>query len=809
MSDRSSSAVETFTLPVSGMSCAACSSRVQLKLDDLAGLEKASVNLTTHRATVTGTLSVEEVVRAVRETGFEVPVLTERFLITGISCASCVTKTEAALGAVPGVEAAAVNLAAGDVSVTYIPELVSFERLEEAVAGAGYGLVRAEAAEDLSEIEARQQREEVLALRERFLVGAKLMLTNMILMHGLGDELLPWVNHWAQLLLITPVQFWVGMPFHRGAWAAAKHGTTNMNSLITVGTFSAYIYSVIVTVAPDLVAVMGVSAGVYFDTAGMIIVLILMGRLLEARAKGRTSQAIKKLMGLAPTTARVLENGEEIEKEAAELQPGDVVVIRPGERIPVDGSIVEGGSSLDESMVTGESMPVTRGPGEPVIGGTINGEGSFTFAAERVGKETMLARIVEMVREAQGAKPPIARLADKIAAYFVPAVMGVASLTFLVWFFFGPEPALTYALVNFIAVMIIACPCALGLATPTSIMVGTGMGAEHGILIRGGESLETAHKVNAVIFDKTGTLTQGQPILTDWSGSDADLALVAAAEVRSEHPLARAMVDGARARGIEIGEPDAFKAMTGRGVRAKVGGRHLFVGTRALMKKAGVDVSALEEEMTRLEGEGKTAMLVGIDKQAAGVLAVADTLKPESVAAVASLREKGIRVALLTGDNRRTAEAIAHQAGIDEVHAEVLPGQKAGVVETLQEEGYVTAMVGDGINDAPALARADVGIAIGTGADVAMEAADVTLITGDPRGVVTAVELSRATIRNIKQNLFWAFAYNVILIPVAAGVLFPWFGILLSPIFAAAAMGMSSVTVVSNALRLKRFRPSH
>jgi Cu+-exporting ATPase len=603
----------------------------------------------------------------------------------------------------------------------------------------------------------------------------------------------------------------VGWQFYVGAWKTAKHKSTDMNTLIAVGTSAAYVYSVLATFFPWLFAAKGLMAEVYFDTAGTIIVLILLGRLLEARAKGQTSEAIKKLIGLQAKTARVVRDGQEIDIPVEEVEIADLVVVRPGEKVPVDGIVREGYSSVDESMVTGESIPVEKKTGDEVIGATLNKTGTFTFEATKVGKDTMLAQIIKMVEEAQGSKPPIARLADIIASFFVPAVIGIAIITFIVWYFFGPTPALTYAMLNFVAVLIIACPCALGLATPTSIMVGTGKGAENGVLIRGGEALETAHKLTAIVMDKTGTLTKGEPSVTDIlafnNHKEEDiLRYAASAEKGSEHPLGEAIVNRAKEGNIPLVKPENFNAIAGHGIEATIDGRSLLLGNAKLMKYREILLDELEKKAEELSNQGKTPMFVAIDGNPGGIIAVADTLKENSKQAVEALHRMEIEVAMITGDNQRTAEAIARQIGIDRVLSEVLPEVKADEVKKLQAEGKKVAMVGDGINDAPALAQADVGIAIGTGTDVAMESADITLISGDLRGVVTAIALSKATLRNIKQNLFWAFAYNTILIPVAAGVLFPFFGILLNPIFAAAAMGLSSVTVVSNALRLRRFR---
>jgi Cu+-exporting ATPase len=738
--------------------------------------------------------------------------------ITGMSCASCVEKVEKALTGLDGVVQASVNIATEKAAVDYIPSVVGVGDMSRAVRSIGYDVVEVKEEEDLLQKEEKARREGFTRLRKKLIIGIVLTVPVFVLTHpdffGLTAifDLSTQSYFLLQFLFATPVQFWCGWQFYRGAWAVARHRTTDMNTLIAVGTSAAYLYSVAATFFPDFFVARGFAPEVYFDTAAAIIVLILFGRLLEARAKGQTSEAIKKLIGMRPKTARVVMDGREVDIPVEEVRVENIVVVRPGEKVPVDGVVTEGYSSIDESMISGESIPVEKNAGDEVIGATINKTGSFKFRATKVGKETVLAHIIKMVEEAQGTKPPIARMADLIASYFVPAVIGIAIITFIVWYSFGPEPAFTYGLLNFVAVLIIACPCALGLATPTSIMVGTGKGAENGILIRGGESLETAHKLNSIILDKTGTLTKGEPSVTDVVKAPGFeekeiLFYAASAEKGSEHPLGEAIVKEAVDRGIEIAEPEAFNAIPGHGIKAKVNHREVLLGNIKFMKDREIEPGVLLSEAERLSDGGKTPMYVAIDGSAAGLIAVADTLKEYSKEAVSALKRMGLEVVIITGDNRRTAGAISSVLGVERVLSEVLPEDKAREVKKLQDEGKVVAMVGDGINDAPALAQADVGIAIGTGTDVAMEASDITLISGDLRAIVGAITLSSATIRNIRQNLFWAFFYNVSLIPVAAGVLYPFFGILLNPIFAAAAMGMSSVSVVSNALRLRWFKP--
>src|SRR5215204_2203401 len=814
------------SIPVVGMTCASCVRRVERTLSEKEGVDEASVNFAAEKASVTydpTTTNPDDLIGAIRDAGYGAGVRETTFSVTGMTCASCVGRVERALAKVPGVLEARVNLANERATVEYLAGEVEPKDLEMAIEGAGYGVVR----EEDSSVEDSHERGYRL-LKSDFLLAAA--LTALILLGSLPHMLglmLPIPMEWLNLgllLLATPVQFWAGWRFYRGAWGALKHWQANMNTLVVMGTSAAYLYSAVATLAPLLFA--AGRADVYFDTSALIITLILLGRLLESRAKGRTNEAIKKLAGLQAKTARVVRDGEEVDVAVEDVQIGDIVVVRPGEKIPVDGRIVSGESAVDESMITGESMPVTRRVGDEVIGASMNASGSFRFAATKVGEDTALHQIMRMVEEAQGSRAPIQRLADRISAVFAPAVLGVGAATFVIWLLFGPEPAFTFALLNTVAVLIIACPCAMGLATPTSIMVGTGKGAESGILIKGGEALEGAHKLDTVVLDKTGTLTRGQPELTDIVPTNDIpkedlLRLVAAAESGSEHPLGEAIVRGARDRGLPPVEADAFEAISGGGIRARVEGREVLVGSRRFLSESSVPWDGLVAGSEELAREGKTPIFVAVDGETAGLMGVADVVRDESGEAVERLHSLGLEVAMLTGDNHRTAEAIARKLGIDRVVAEVRPGDKAAEVERLQAESKRVGMVGDGINDAPALAQADVGIAIGTGTDVAMEAADLTLISGDVRGVARAIELSKATVRNIKENLFWAFAYNVALIPVAAGVLYPLFAggsvpwILspvlgeygfLNPVLAAAAMALSSVTVVSNALRLRRVK---
>jgi Cu+-exporting ATPase len=846
------------------MTCASCVNRIERYLRKVDGVEEANVNLATETAAVRydpQRVRLEELGRAVEAAGYEarldraesndgrtdarrleVALASPRTFaldIEGMTCASCVNRIERYLRRIDGVAEATVNLVTERATVVARPD-VGVDDIIRAVEAAGYdarllvdGEAQTGAERALPETEPHAaHREAVQATGEtsfqqrhladvrRRLVVAAVLTTPLLL--GLARmtvaPILPEIltNPFFQLALATPVQFYAGWPFYRGAWKVLRHRATDMNTLIAVGTSAAYFYSLAAILVPSFFEAAGIDpmTALYFDTAAVIVTLILLGRFLEARARSHTSDAIRKLVGLAPRTARVIRDGAERDVPIEEVVRGDLVLVRPGEKIPVDGTVRDGSSAVDESMVTGESMPVTKRPGDEVIGGTLNTSGSFRFEATRVGRDTVLAQIVRLVQEAQGSKAPIQRLADVVTGYFVPAVLGIAGLTFVVWLVAGPEPAFNLALLNTIAVLIIACPCALGLATPTSIMVGTGKGAENGVLFRNAEALERLHKVRAVVLDKTGTLTEGRPRVTDFAPAEASrdsaemLRLVAAAERGSEHPLGEAIVRHARdERGLELAEAASFEAVSGAGIRATVDGRRVLVGKPAFLADEGIELGTLREAGERLAAEGKTPVYLAVDGHVAGVVGIADTLKDGSREAVAELHRLGLEVIMLTGDNETTARAIARQVGVHRVLAEVRPDEKAAQVRRLQGEGKLVAMVGDGINDAPALAQADVGIAIGSGTDIAIESAAVTLMSGDLRGVVTAIALSRATLRNIKQNLFWAFAYNVALIPLAAGALYPFTGILLDPILAAAAMALSSVTVVSNALRLRRFRP--
>ncbi len=734
--------------------------------------------------------------------------------VRGMHCAACVGRVERALSSVPGVERASVNLATEQATVSYDPARASVAALQAAVTAAGYELAEPRTGDvPVDDAEQAAREADQRRQRNRLIIGA--VLSAPVLVGGMS-HLLPWVppalrDPWILLALTTPVQFWVGWPFHRGFLHDLRYRNASMATLVSVGTNAAYFFSVAVTLWPHALPQHG--AMTYFDVSAVVITLVVLGRWLEARARGRTSEAIRRLVSLAPRTARVVRNGGELDVPTAEVRVGDFVRIRPGERVPVDGVLTEGASTIDESMLTGESLPAEKTPESKVFAGTVNQTGSFIFRAARVGSETALARIVKLVADAQGSRAPIQRLADRVAAIFVPIVLGIAALTFLAWWAFGPAPSALYALTSAVAVLVIACPCAMGLATPTAIMVATGRGAELGILVRSATALELLDRVNTIVFDKTGTLTVGRLAVTDVISESGDgvagdeiLALAAAAEQGSEHPLGGAIVARAKARGLALPPSGEFASVPGQGIDAMVSDGRVLLGNRTLMDARGIDVEALAPRARALAAEGKTAVYLALGGRALGIIAVADTLKPEAPEAVAALARRGVEVAMLTGDARPTAEAIAARAGIERVLAEVLPEDKAREIVRLQDDGRTVAMVGDGINDAPALARADVGIAMGSGTDVAIEAADVTLVGGDQRGVVAAVDLSRRTMRVIRENLVWAFGYNVVLIPVAAGVLYPIWGVLLSPILAGAAMAFSSVSVVTNSLRLKKWR---
>ena len=832
----------TIDFPVRGMHCASCASRIEKALRAVPGVQDTAVNFGAERAEVRfvpSRTSPEALHRVVEDLGYEVPQEEIVIPIEGMHCASCVNRIEKALTAVPGVTRASVNLATGRAAVSYIPRPTALTDLRRAIEESGYTPLEAAVPEAAIDREKAYRERETRELKKKLMAGA--VLSSLMVFGALphmGLEVLSaWVpsllsNPWTQFLLATPVHFWVGWQFHRGFFMTLRRRTADMNTLVSLGTNAGYFYSVIATVSPSFFVVEG-QAAVYFETVAVLHTLIILGRWLETRARGRTSEAIKKLMGLQPRTARVLRNAVETDIPIEEVRIGDRILVRPGEKIPVDGVVMEGTSAVDESMLTGESLPVAKRPGDEVFGATLNKTGSFVFEATKVGKETALAQIITLVEQAQASKPPIQRLADRIAAVFVPLVVGIALVTFGVWITWGPAPAYIFALSNFMAVLLIACPCAIGLAAPTAVMVGVGKAAEHGILFRGAEPLEMISRLTTVVLDKTGTLTRGEPSVTDIvvssqftvhssqmgrtlnpqpSTLNAEqrevLRLAASAERASEHPLGESIVARAKAEGLPLSMPESFEAIPGHGIRATVEGRHILLGSVKLMQAHGLALDGLAGEAAQLAAEGKTSIFLAIDGSLMGMIAVADTLRPHAQEAVAAFHRLGLEVVMITGDSRTTAEAIAKAVGIERMLAEVLPEEKAGEVRKLQAQGKIVAMVGDGINDAPALAQADVGIAVGTGTDVAMEASDVTLITDDLRAVVTAIALGKQTVRIMKQNFFLAFAYNVILIPVAAGVLYPVFELLMSPIFAGGAMALSSVSVVSNSLRLKAFHPA-
>lgn len=797
------------SLKIEGMSCAACALKIEKKLNKLPGVKGANVNLATEKATVEfddQLIGKEQLEEAVKELGYgilkETSSSTKAELnISGMTCAACSTKIERKLSKTEGVKKATVNLAINKATVEYDPAKIKVSDLIKVVADLGYGAKPVETADQDREKAERER--EIRNLRRELLFAAVLsspLILAMIL--GMSGIDIPFLHDWRfQLALATPVQFIIGFRFYRNSYYALRAKSPNMDVLVAMGTTAAYCYSLYNSFFQELMPGM-MMKDLYFEAAAVIITLILLGKYLEAVAKGKTSEAIKKLMGLQAKTARVIRDGVEIDIPVEEVAIGEVIVVRPGEKIPVDGVIIEGGSAVDESMLTGESLPVEKEVGDEVIGATINKFGTFKFKTTKIGKETVLSQIIKMVEEAQGSKAPIQKIADQVSGVFVPVVLGVAVLTFIIWYF--GDYNLTKGIISAVSVLVIACPCALGLATPTAIMVGTGKGAEQGILIKGGEHLETAYKIDTVVLDKTGTITKGRPEVTDiipLAGSDRTelLRLAAIAEKKSEHPLGVAIFETAKRELGEVPDPEQFTAIPGRGVAAVIEGKEVLVGTRKLMEERGLDPTGYESRLGELEDQGKTAMLMAVENKLVALIAVADVIKDTSAEAIRELTGLGIEVFMITGDNRRTARAIAEQVGIENVLAEVLPENKAEEVEKLRAQGRVVAMVGDGINDAPALATADIGMAIGTGTDIAMEAADITLMRGDLRSIVTAIRLSRKTMSKIKQNLFWAFIYNTIGIPFAAMGM-------LNPIIAGAAMAFSSVSVVTNSLSLKRFR---
>jgi P-type Cu+ transporter len=824
------------TLPVLGMTCANCVAAVERSAKKVAGVQEATVNFASEKVTVAYDPAVaapKAVIERIERAGYKVPTADIELPLLGMTCANCAQTIERRLSKVDGVLSASVNYASEKAAVNYAVGAATPADLIAAVRKAGYDVVETAgiAETEMRDVEAEARAAELRHQWRRFTVGLIFSAPLFILSMGRDFNLIGdwahalWVS-WLFFFLATPVQFYVGWDYYTGAYKALRNRSANMDVLVAMGSSAAYFYSVAVLVA--------LTAGshelghhVYFETSAVIITLIVLGKLLEARAKGRTSEAIKKLIGLQPKTARVLREGQEVDIPIQELMVGDTVIVRPGEKIPVDGRVVDGRSAVDESMLTGESLPVEKEPGDELIGATINKQGLLKFEATRVGRETALAQIIKLVEQAQGSRAPIQRMVDLVSAYFVPAAVIIAALAFTVWYLSGA--GFTPALIRLIAVLVIACPCAMGLATPTSIMVGVGKGAEHGVLFKSSAALERAHKLNAIVLDKTGTITKGEPAVTDvvvsekWevgsgkrSTSDFSLStellrLAASAERGSEHPLGEAIVTAAQAKGLALSEPAEFEGIAGHGLRAVVDGRHLLLGNMRLMKRENVALNGLEPRADQLQQEAKTAIWLAVDGQAQGLIAVADTVKEGSREAITALKKMGLTVVMMTGDNQATAQAIAAEVGIDRVLAEVLPGDKAAEVARLQKEGYIVGMVGDGINDAPALAQADIGLAIGTGTDVAIEAADVTLMRGDLRSVPQAIKLSRATMRNIKENLVWAFGYNTLLIPIAAGILAPfaWAPYMLRelhPILAAGAMAFSSISVVSNSLRLRRVK---
>ena len=810
-------------LDIGGMSCVTCAQTIEKRLPKLKGIIYATINFAAEKAIIDydpDVVDQKAIEDAIVEVGYRVIHQTVSLKITGMTCATCAQTIEKALNKKEGIYRANVNLALETATVEYNREQISLEGIKKVIRNVGYGVIEPEGG--VEDAEQRERDREIRSLKIKLAFSAAVTIPVVIYSNW---RFLPFtlptlpIDNFIPLLLFvlaTPVHFIVGHNFFVGAYKALRNKNPNMDVLVTIGTSAAYFYSVYVTFSGQ--------GKLYYTTAVFLMTFLILGKLLEAIAKGRTSAAIRKLMGLRAKTARVVRDNEEMEIPVEDVQVGDIVVVRPGEKIPVDGVVIDGYSGVDEKVITGESIPVEKKAGDPVVGATMNKTGMLKFKATKVGADTVLAQIIKLVENALGSKAPIQTLVDVVSGYFVPAVMITATAAFLVWYLLGM--GFIFALTVFIAVLIIACPCAMGLATPTAIMVGVGKGAENGILIKSGEALETAHKLQAIVFDKTGTLTKGEPEVTDIvpvtspSGNpsstaqkgkilseDELLQLAAIAEKNSEHPLGEAIVKRAMERGLEVVDPEFFNAIPGYGVEVKYGGKAILLGNRKLMEKNSIDIGQLEEKMKALEEDGKTAMLVAVDGKAAGLIAVADTLMEYSVEAVKALQKMGLEVIMITGDNERTAKAIARQVGVNRVLAEVLPGDKASEIKRLQDEDKIVAMVGDGINDAPALAQANIGIAVGSGTDVAMETGDIVLVKDDLRDVVISIQLSRATMTKIKQGLFWAFAYNIALIPVAAGILYPFMSVLLDPVFAAAAMATSSVSVVTNASLLKRFKP--
>ncbi len=821
--------MESQVLSIRGMTCAACAQRIEKAVKKLPGVQQAAVNLASEKLFVEygEGATLEDIKAAVAKIGYEVEEKAANSTIAipigGMTCAACSQRVEKVLNRLDGVVSASVNLATEKATVTYEPQKIRQSAIKAAIEKAGYQpleIAKTDAAE-----EDRLRKQKAIRLQWiKFIVAAAFGLPLLYIAMApmisfvrlpfpawLKPMRYPLIYGLVQIALVIPI-IAVGHRFYTVGFKALWQRSPNMDSLIAIGTTAAVIYSVYNVFQIVKGYYMAVDA-LYFETAGVIIALIMLGKTLEAVSKGKTSEAIKKLMGLAPKTAIILHDGEEKEISIDEVEIGDILIVKPGAKIPVDGTVLSGHTAIDESMLTGESMPVDKKVGDAVYAASLNTNGSIQFRAEKIGSDTALAQIIKLVEDAQGSKAPIAQMADIVSGYFVPIVVAIALVAGLAWLI-GTGGDVKFSLTIFISVLVIACPCALGLATPTAIMVGTGKGAENGILIKGGEALETAHKVDTIVFDKTGTITEGKPTVTDVLPADgfseeALMRVTASAEMGSEHPLGQAIVQGAQEKGLELMQVADFEALTGRGIRAKINGQTILAGNRKLMEEQGVALGAFEAEADRLAGEGKTPMYVAADNSLTGIVAVADVVKPSSRRAIERLHKMGIQVAMITGDNKKTAGAIAKQVGIDRVLADVLPQDKAGEVKKLQAEGRKVAMVGDGINDAPALAQADVGIAIGSGTDVAMESADIVLMRSDLMDVSAAIELSKKTIRNIKQNLFWAFGYNSIGIPIAAGLLYLFGGPLLNPIFAAAAMSLSSVSVVTNALRLKGFKVTH